>query len=61
MKPTFKRSTRRNTVADKRDRRLQSQLAKGREFMKEHADRFRALAKEAYRPNCTVTRAPAAT
>ena len=46
MKPTFKKRARRKTVPGKpRGRELQSQLANGREFMKKHADTFRALAK----------------
>jgi hypothetical protein len=46
MKPTFKKRTRRKTApGSSRDRELQSQLAKGREFMEKYADTFRALAK----------------
>ena len=46
MKPTTKKRTQRETAPSKRrDRDLQSQLAKGREFMKKYADTFRALAK----------------
>jgi hypothetical protein len=45
MKPIFKKHARRKTApSETRDRELQSQLAKGREFMKKYADTFRALA-----------------
>jgi hypothetical protein len=46
MKPRLKKRTRRKTAPGMlRDRELQNQLAKGREFMKKYADTFRALAK----------------
>jgi hypothetical protein len=46
MKPTFEKRTRRKTTpGGPSDRELQSQLAKGREFMKKYADTFRTLAK----------------
>ena len=46
MKRTFKKRTRRKTAPGKPlGRELQSQLAKGREYMKKYADTFRALAK----------------
>jgi len=46
MKRTFKKRTRRKTALGKpRGRELQSQLAKGQEFMKKYTDTFRALAK----------------
>lgn len=46
MKRTFRKRSRRKTATGKpKDRELQSQLAKGREFMKKYTDTFRALAK----------------
>jgi hypothetical protein len=46
MKRTFKKDTRHKTALGRpRGRELQSQLAKGREFMKKYADTFRALPK----------------
>jgi hypothetical protein len=46
MKPRFKKRTRRKTAPGKPSgRELQGQLAKGRKFMKNYADTFRALAK----------------
>jgi hypothetical protein len=45
MKPTSKKGTRRKTASAKRSRELESQLAKGRKFMKKYAHTFRALVK----------------
>jgi hypothetical protein len=46
MKRTFKKRKRVKTAPGKpKGRELQSQFAKGREFMKKYADTFRALAK----------------
>jgi hypothetical protein len=46
MKRSSKKSARSTKAPDKpKDRELQSQLAKGREFMKKYADTFRSLAR----------------